>query len=50
MRECEISNQLSDFVLDYLITNLVLLISWVDNVISGFRKENEADVSERVIY
>ena len=39
MREYEISNQLSDFVLDYLITNLVLLISWVDNVNSGFRKE-----------
>ena len=44
MREYEISNQLSDFVLDYLITNLVLLISWVDNVNS----ENKADVSERV--
>ena len=39
MREYKISNQLSDFVLDYLITNLVLLISWVDNVKSGFRKE-----------
>lgn len=39
MREYEISNQLSDFVLDYLITNLVLLISRVDNVNSGFRRE-----------